>query len=125
MMRRACLRAARLIALCAIAAPHAVRAQLWPSYLNNQGLSNQDLDIMNRETGDLYRSPDARIGQRKSWLNPASGNSGTATLVAMPKLRGMSCRRVRYDIHFARSQQSRTYSLNWCLTSNNEWRIVD
>jgi hypothetical protein len=116
---------ALIVALGVLAGPPGAWAQLWPGNLKNQGLSDQDLEVMNRATANLYRGDGVKIGRTENWRNPATGNSGTAALVGTKPFHGMSCRQVHYQFDFAKTAQKRSYTLNWCLTPQNEWRIAD
>jgi hypothetical protein len=114
-----------LVGLCALAGAHTAQAQAWPSYMGGGRLTKQDIQIMDQATADLHRSPATQIGDTAHWTNPASGNAGTATLVDSMELRGMNCWKVRYDFTFAKGSGPRTYSINWCHTPQDTWRIVD
>ena len=117
---------AGMAAIAVMAAGSGAQAQLvWPRGVRSAGLSSQDMKIMNAKTSFLYESGQTAIGQSASWKNPKTGSSGTATLTGKPTLRGMECRTVRYEFSTIRPARSDSYSLNWCHTPQNTWRIVD
>lgn len=118
------LSVAGLAALGVLVGASGAEAQLRPRF-RAVGLNDQDFAVLDAKTRSLYESDQTAIGQSASWSNPATGNSGTATLVRDLQLRGMACRNIRYDFSLTRPARQTTYSINWCHTPQNTWRIVD
>jgi hypothetical protein len=113
------------LVLCALAGMRDAEAQLWPPTLSSPPPPAGDLAAAGEAARGLYESDSAKIGQSKTWSNPASGSSGTVTLVGEKRLRGMDCRILRYEFNMTKPDRKRTFHLNWCRTPEGNWRIAE
>lgn len=84
------------------------------------GLRGNDLQIVMDVTNQLNT---AGIKESEGWSNPATGTSGTVTLVRGFQRQGMACHEIRYDFNFVRPARQQRFTLDWCHTPAGEWRI--
>lgn len=112
------------LCLVGLIVPQAARAQLWPLERRAPGMTPEDMKIAIEQTKGIFEREGVSPGQSLAWTNPASGNSGFVTYEKALKLRGMGCRQLRYTDLLVKPARQRDYLVNWCLTPQNEWKIV-
>jgi surface antigen len=115
-----------LLCLCISLVPATPHAQINPfrSSRIGTGLNDDDMRTMNATAARLYQKDTVANGATDRWSNPASGNSGSITVLQSFTKSEMLCRRVRYDIHLRRRRGTRSYTLNWCKTPTGAWKIL-
>ncbi len=115
-----------LLAFCLGFLPVASDAQVNPFRTSRigSGLSDQDLQMMGDAGARLYQHDTVAAGAKDQWSNPASGNSGTLTVLQSFTRHGMACRKVRYNIHLRARSTPRSYTVNWCKTPSGAWKIT-
>lgn len=87
-------------------------------------LSHEDVERMEAAAARLYTG--TGIGTVERWRNPTSGDSGSVKLVGTSEMKGQPCRRLEYTVRLEKTnQQLNTYTLNWCRTAGDEWKIVE
>jgi len=118
------LLAVTLFAFTPLAVPPAA-AQLGTNFRNAPKLTKADVAMVRKLVREeLTGKPN---GTTLNWNNPASGNSGSVTLLATFPSSGRDCRRVRYVVHPASSQISaadtNTYVLTNCRLADGSWKL--
>jgi surface antigen len=119
------LLAITLLAVTSLAVPPAA-AQLGTNFRNAPKLTSTDVAMIRKLVREqLTGKPN---GTTLNWNNPASGNSGSVTLLAAFASSGRDCRRVRYVVHPAASSQisaadTNTYVLTNCRLANGSWKL--
>jgi surface antigen len=65
------------------------------------------------------------VGESEEWSNPASGNSGTVTLLELFEQDGYSCRRVGHLVKIKGNADARQIELQTCLDpSDDTWKLI-
>ena len=61
-----------------------------------------------------------------TWRNPASGYSGTITLLSKSKRQGMPCERIEYQtMEPGSAQQHSRYVFTSCQLADGTWKLAD
>jgi len=88
----------------------------------NVSLGQDDIDMIRATLNQKIHGRQA--GTSASWSNPASGNSGTLTLVRVFERRGQRCEQIDYQIRSSRpGRPSDRYDLTSCLQPNGAWML--
>lgn len=88
----------------------------------NVSLGQDDIDMIRATLNQKIHGRQA--GTSASWSNPASGNSGTLTLVRVFEHRGQRCEQIDYQIRSSRAgRPSDRYDLTSCLQPNGAWML--
>lgn len=106
---------------CLFAAGGSASAQwLGPVWETRTVLTAEDLDLMRGTVQrDIHgKRPDTVA----TWNNPASGNSGSITLLRKFPRRGKTCERIEYQIRSATARPER-YVFTSCLQPDGSWKL--
>jgi hypothetical protein len=115
-MRTSLSAVAAILAMAGLAGP-AVSQGL--SYLPRR-LTSSDMEILRTESAKLrLQGP-----KEDAWHNPASGHSGTVTLLSTKTEQGLPCRKFRYIFYTGTPQDGSPYTLTWCRTSTGRLAIA-
>jgi surface antigen len=108
--------------ICVIAGTaSAQRAGMNP--LRQLPLTQQDMAAVAEVVGQL--TEEERVGESAEWSNPASGNSGTATLLELFEENGYHCRRVAHQFKIKGRADQTQLEFKTCLDpSDNMWKLV-
>jgi hypothetical protein len=106
--------------LLAIEPAHAQMLGLW--WDTNVTLTQADLDIIK---GDLANQiHNKKLGTTASWSNPASGNSGSITLVKVFARQGQRCEQIDYRMSPPeKTKPSDRYVLTSCMSTDGSWKL--
>ena len=97
-------------------------AQLNPfrSGRQSQGLTKADVSLLSATAGQLNETSPLHVGDKKSWTNPDSGDSGDVRVMRIFNAGG--CHTLRYDLVFKARAAGSTYTVNWCRTDAG-WKV--
>jgi hypothetical protein len=120
---RPMLKLALLIALSLAVQP--LHAQmLGPSWETNVTLSQGDLDMIKAALADQIHGK--KLGATAAWMNPASGNSGTITLLDISARNGRRCERIEYRASPPnKTAPSDRFALLSCLQADGSWKLSE
>ena len=112
-----------MAAVGALSAPPAARAQINPfGYSRSfKGLSRADSKMLFDAADALNAQDPLHVGDKKTWGNAATGDSGTVTVMRIFQSGGMTCHTLRYDTHL-KTYNSGRYMVDWCRTDSG-WKI--
>jgi hypothetical protein len=87
-------------------------------------MTPEDLAIIrNIEQQKIHEQPADTVA---TWTNPASGHSGTITLLGKSVRQGMPCERIEYQImEPGGRQQHGRYVFTSCKIPDGTWKIAD
>lgn len=94
-------------------------AQLYGGALD---LRDEDIAMAQAAAQPLYANPDTPIGTSATWDNPATGNRGSVTLVAINTINGTECRRLSHLIFVKDQADPFNFLVDRCFI-NGEWRV--
>ena len=106
--------------MLAVAPAHAVN----PFGRNGFELTNSDVTILPETTKSFFDDDTIAVGTVKSWSNPKSGNSGTATLVDRFEQKGMPCRRIQHDIKLKKIADPFRFIVDRCRVADGSWKML-
>jgi len=78
-------------------------------------LRDSDLAMARAAAAKLYENLDTPVGAHESWSNPATGASGTVTLIARMEPNGLQCRRLQHVIKVASRGDPFVFLFDNCL----------
>ena len=79
--------------------------------------------IRNTVQQKIHEQPPATVA---TWTNPASGHSGSITLLTKSVRQGMPCEQIEYQImEPGGRQQHGRYVFTSCKTSDGTWKLAD
>jgi surface antigen len=87
-------------------------------------LEAEDIEMLKAAAAALFANDDARIGDTKTWSNPASGNTGSASLVKTFEHQGLPCKRVQHVIQQKGRADQVIYQFARCRTSDGTWQLL-
>jgi surface antigen len=91
---------------------------------NTASLTDEDWRLLSEATVTLNRAPNAAAGETRSWSNAVSGDSGKVSVMRVFQSNGATCHAVRYAILFPHRSTPQEYNVNWCRTTNGQWKIA-
>jgi surface antigen len=109
--------------VCALIAGQEARAQwLGPAWETTTVLTGQDLDMMRATVQrDIHGKP---VAANASWQNPASGNSGTITLLKKLTHNGKPCEQIQYVIRTTQpTGHAERYVFTSCHQPDGSWKL--
>ena len=109
---------------CAAFAAGVAQAQwLGPVWETNTILTADDLDMI--RTTVQRNVHGKRADTVATWTNPASGNSGTITLLRKFAWRGLGCEQIEYQIRSGRAAtRPERYVFRSCQMPDGSWKLV-
>ena len=100
----------------------AAQAQVIPfGRTGGQGLAPEDNRLVFESVARLNAAEPAQVGRSDTWSNPDTRSHGSSTILKVFQSGGMECHLVRHHIVVV-GRPTRDYRLNWCRTSNGEWK---
>ena len=114
--------AATGLALMLIGGQVATAQWLGPAWETTTALTSEDMEMM-RTT--VQRDIHGRaVGAAANWQNPASGNSGTITLLKKLTRNRKPCEQIGYQIRAARPAGNvERYIFTSCLQPDGKWML--
>ena len=119
-MKRFCLAAACLALLAAV--PAGAQINPFSSSRESSPLNRQDRQLLLDSIAQLNAQVPIKVGDEDQWSNPATGLSGTNTVLRIFTSNNMPCHRLHHTLAGATPAQSRAYDMTWCRTAKGEWR---
>ena len=98
-------------------------AQINPFRGESEGLSKEDLSLLNEAAEDLYETSPGSVGRAAEWRNSQSGNAGRVTLLKVYEFKGMPCKQVRHDIKLRNRADLNRFVIDSCRVSDGSWKI--
>jgi surface antigen len=117
-----CRSAALAVALILAAAAPAV-AQVNP-FGDSLDLEAEDIEMMKAAAAQLFTDDSARLGDTRTWSNPASGNAGSVSLVKAFEHQGLPCKRVQHAVKQKGRADNVIYQFARCRTSDGTWKLL-
>ncbi len=125
---RDALRLSLLTAAVIVAGTHSHAAGLNPFGPTGLPLNHQDYAAMKSAADPLRNDDSLPIGTTRDWSNPASGNSGTVTLLERFQYdyQGgkLPCRKLKYRIVLRNHSDPYNLALNFCRLAAGGWKIL-
>ena len=114
--------AATGLALTVVAASMAQAQWLGPAWETTTALTSEDMEMMRTTVQrDIHGKP---VNTAATWQNPASGNSGTITLLKKLTQKGKPCEQIGYQIRAARPAGNvERYVFTSCLQPDGRWML--
>ena len=84
-------------------------------------LRDSDIEMAKAAAAKLYTNLDTPVGASESWSNPATGASGTVTLIARMEPNGLTCRRMAHVIKVKSQGDPYNFMFDRCLVGG-EWK---
>jgi len=108
----------------AISVQPAHAQMLWGrAWETNVSLSQADIDMI--KTTLAQKIHGQAVGTSASWSDPASGNSGSLTLLQVFFRQGQRCEQIAYRISPPTKGSSDHYILMSCLQPDGTWKLSD
>jgi hypothetical protein len=116
--------ARRALLAAAVLLPAPALAQ-W-RYLFPSGFSLTEADLLAQRDAArrLLHAEPPPVGRSEEWSNPRSGARGTVTLLGASELRGMPCRRVRFQVATPRAREPFDMTYTLCRVADGSWKIA-
>lgn len=120
---RPILKFALLIALSLAFQP--VHAQMMgPSWETNVTLTQADIDMIKAALASQIHGKS--LGAKAAWADPASGNSGSLTLVNISSRDGRRCERIEYRMSPpSKTAPSDRFALTSCIQPDGTWKLSE
>ena len=90
---------------------------------SSRDFSDRDIELMEQAAKPLYEDSIRQIGDRESWSNEDSGNSGTVTLQQQGKKDGLFCKGVRHEVHVGKRGRDVELDVVRCLHEDGTWKL--
>jgi len=113
---------ALLVALVLTCAAPAV-AQVNP-FGDSLDLRAEDIEMLKAAAAGLFDDESARIGDTRTWSNPASGNTGSVSLVKTFEHQGLPCKRVQHVVKQKGRADQVVYQFARCRTADGAWQLL-
>ena len=113
-----CILAAAMIAVFGASAV----AQINPFGRSGSGVSGDDTKYIEAASSKLYKADNPQVGAVEKWSNPATGNSGTVSLMQVFEKDGMPCRKLRHNIKVHDQKDPVVYIFSRCRVKSGEWK---
>ncbi len=95
---------------------------LGPSWETNVTLAQADLDMIKAALAQQIHNK--RLGASAAWSNPASGNSGSVTLLKIFARQGRRCEQIEYRMSPPQAARpSDRFVLISCLQPDGSWKL--
>ena len=95
-----------------------------PSWETNVDLTQADLDMIKAALASQIHGK--KLGTTAAWANPASGNSGSITLLNISARDGRRCERIEYRMSPpTKTAASDRFALMSCLQRDGTWKLSD
>jgi surface antigen len=117
-----CRSAALALALVLSVAAPAV-AQVSP-FGDSLDLKAEDIEMLKAAAAALFDDDSARLGDTRTWSNPASGNTGSVSLVKTFEHQGLPCKRVQHVIKQKGRDDQVIYQFARCRTAAGTWQLL-
>ena len=105
--------------MVAVAPAHA--QMLGPSWETNVVLTQADIDMIKGALASrIHGQPK---GATATWTNPASGNSGSITLLSIDARDGRRCEQIEYRVSAASRAATDRYMLTSCRQADGTWKL--
>lgn len=90
------------------------------------GFTKEDAEMNQAAQASLYEKPDVKAGDKASWQNPASGNSGAITATRIYKYKDMPCVDLNSTFELKDSQDKGKKELKStrCKVVSGEWKVL-
>lgn len=109
-------------AVMLLIAPAAHAQMMGPTWETNVVLTQVDLDMIKGALGTQIHGKKA--GTAATWTNPASGNSGSVTLLGISARQGRRCEQSEYRMSStARPASADRFVLTSCLQADGTWKL--
>ncbi|HEV2336525.1 MAG TPA: RT0821/Lpp0805 family surface protein [Stellaceae bacterium] len=112
------------VILCGLNGGRAAAQWFGPTWDPNIELTSQDRAMMrNTVQREIHGR---RLDTVARWTNPASGHSGTITLLSKSVRRAMPCEQIEYRIMSSKpGEQSERYVFHSCRLPDGTWKLAD
>jgi surface antigen len=87
-------------------------------------LKAEDVEMLKAAAAALFADDGARIGDTRTWSNPASGNTGSVSLVKTFEHQGLPCKRVQHHVKQKGRSDQVVYQFARCRTADGTWRLM-
>jgi hypothetical protein len=95
----------------------------WFQWISDPVLSKNDLAIIRKAVREEIHGKPA--GTVAKWANPATGHSGTITLISKSVHEGMPCERIKYQIASSTpGDPFEQYLFTSCRLPDGTWKIA-
>ena len=112
-----CILAAAMIAVFGASAV----AQINP-FGRSGSVSGDDTKYIEAASSKIYKADNPQVGAVEKWSNPATGNSGTVSLIQVFEKDGMPCRKLRHNIRVHDQKDPVVYIFSRCRVKSGEWK---
>ncbi len=98
-------------------------AQVNP-FADTLDLTPRDIELLKDAAATLFANDQAEVGETVTWANPASGNSGSVSLVRLFEHQGLPCRRLQHTIKQKGYADAAIYQFARCRTADGTWKLL-
>jgi surface antigen len=116
-------RSAALLVAFVLAGAAPAGAQVNP-FGDTLDLTTEDIEMMKAAAAELFTDDAARLGDTRTWSNPATGNAGSVSLVKTFEHQGLPCKRVQHAIKQQDRADQVIYQFARCRASNGTWQLL-
>lgn len=116
-------RSVALIFALALSGAAPAGAQVSP-FGDSLDLTADDVEMLKAAAAALFADDGARLGDTRTWSNPASGNTGSVSLVKTFEHQGLPCKRVQHVVEQKGRADQVVYQFARCRTSDGTWRLL-
>lgn len=111
-----------ILATAMIAVGASAVAQINPFGHSGGSVSKDDTKYIEAASSKIYKADNPQIGATEKWSNPATGNSGTVSLMQVFEKDGMPCRKLRHNIKIQGQKDPVVYIFSRCRMKSGEWK---
>ena len=96
-------------------------AQIGP-FADDFDLTRGDLDAIGGAVNPILEDPNAQAGATATWANEETGSSGRVDYVKPLTIKGLSCKRIQYNIKVRKYDQLHRYVIDYCRVEDGTWK---
>jgi surface antigen len=116
-------RSAALIFALVLSGAAPAGAQVSP-FGDSLDLEAEDVELLKAAAAAFFADDGARICDTKTWSNPASGNSGSVSLLKTFEHQGLPCKRVQHVVKQKDRADQVIYQFARCRTADGTWKLL-